>query len=118
MNILADENIERQIVDLLRAEGHDVLSAAESFASTADTEVLDRSAAEGRVLLPNDLDFGELVFHRRLAAAGIVLLRLRVPTLADKVRLFQLHWQVARTLAIGHFVVISNRRIRVRPLAL
>ena len=118
MNILADENVEKAIVELLRAEGHDVLYVTESFASTADTEVLNRSTTEERVLLSNDLDFGELVFHRKIAAAGIVLLRLRVASLREKLRLFQLHWEIARTRAIGHFVVIANNRIRVRPLSL
>jgi predicted nuclease of predicted toxin-antitoxin system len=117
MRILADENVERPIVEYLRGEGHDVLYAAEVFASTPDPDVLSRALAEQRVVLSNDLDFGELIFHQKLGARGIVLLRLRAPSLSEKLQLFQRHWPVAEVQAIGHFVVITNRRIRVRPLA-
>ena len=118
MKILADENVERPIMDYLRGVGHDVLYAAEVFASTPDPEVLSRALAEQRIVLSNDLDFGDLIFHRKLAAQGIVLLRLRASSLNEKLRLFQQHWPVAAAQANGHFVVITNRRIRVRPLAL
>jgi predicted nuclease of predicted toxin-antitoxin system len=116
MKILADENLERPIVEYLRDQGHDVLYAAEVFASTPDLEVISRAVSEQRIVLSNDLDFGDLIFHRKLGAWGIVLLRLRAASLSEKLRLFQQHWPLAEAQAIGHFVVISNRRIRVRPL--
>ena len=40
MNILADENIDRQIVERLRQDGHAVLSVAELDPSISDDDVL------------------------------------------------------------------------------
>jgi predicted nuclease of predicted toxin-antitoxin system len=116
MNVLADENVERAIVEYLRGLGHDVLYAAEAFAATPDPEVLLRASAEKRVVLTNDLDFGELVYHQRLRAEGILLLRLQAPSLNEKVALFRANWPLIEGKIAGHFVVVTNRRIRLRPL--
>jgi hypothetical protein len=109
MKILADENVERPIVEYLRDRGHDVLYAAEAFASTPDPEILSRALSEQRIILTNDLDFGELIFHRKMGVQGMVL--------EDKRRVFESQWPLAEPNAIGHFVVITNRSIRIRPLA-
>jgi predicted nuclease of predicted toxin-antitoxin system len=116
MNVLADENIERPIVEHLRSLGHDVLYAAEAFASTPDPVVLSRASAENRIILTNDLDFGELVFHQKSRAEGIVLLRLHTSSLHEKIELFRQNWPLVADQVIGHFVVVTNRRIRVRRL--
>jgi len=116
MKLLADENIERPLILYLRQEGHDVLSVAESVPTIRDDDVLALAVSDQRVLLSNDLDFGELVYHRKLNAPGIVLLRLRAKSLAEKVKLFAENWRLAEGKVTGNFVVISNRRIRVRPL--
>ncbi len=73
MRILADENIHAGLVRWLRESGHDVLYVAEDMASSSDTDVLERSATEQRVLLTDDKDFGELSVRRKLQATGIVL---------------------------------------------
>jgi predicted nuclease of predicted toxin-antitoxin system len=117
MKILADENMERPIVEYLRTQGHDVLYAAEVFASAPDPVVLSRALDEQRIVLTNDLDFGELVFHRQMGVQGIVLLRIRAASLGEKSRAFERQWPIAAPKVLGHFVVIANRRIRVRPLA-
>lgn len=75
MNLVADENIDRGIVERLRRDGHIVDWIAEMSPSVSDEDVL-RRATDGRaVLVTEDKDFGELVY-RRLAHAGVVLLRL------------------------------------------
>ncbi|MDQ3753667.1 MAG: DUF5615 family PIN-like protein [Acidobacteriota bacterium] len=40
MNVLADESVERQIVERLRQDGHDVLYVAEMEPGIPDAEVL------------------------------------------------------------------------------
>jgi len=77
MNLLADESVDRQVVERLRREGHEVLYVAEMEPGIADDDVLARANAREALLLTADKDFGELVFReRRLAACGVVLLRL------------------------------------------
>lgn len=77
MNLLADESIERQIVDRLRQDGHDVSYVAEMDAGISDQTVLDRANTNYAVLLTSDKDFGDLVFRdKAFSATGIVLVRL------------------------------------------
>lgn len=76
MNFLADESVDRQIVDSLRQRGHDVLYVAEMEPGISDDAVLDLANREGALLLTADKDFGELVFRLGRFAPGVILLRL------------------------------------------
>ncbi len=63
MHILADQDVWQKTVDVLRNAGHDVVTArALDLASADDRTLLERAAAEGRILLTRDKDFGTLVF--------------------------------------------------------
>lgn len=64
MNLLADESIDRQIVDRLRLDGHDVFYIAEAEPSINDEQVFDRANAQQALLITADKDFGEIVFSR------------------------------------------------------
>lgn len=116
MKLAADENVEAAIVRWLRDDGHDATWACEDAAGGADARLLQTATAEGRILLTNDLDFGELTFRQRLISAGIILIRLRAALQADRLRLFQLHWPMIASHAPGHFVVVRNDRVRCRRI--
>lgn len=74
--LLTDENIHPGVVNVLRALGKDVLTAAEAhLAGKSDEAVLDRAVQEGRVVLTHDSDFGRLVSLSGLTVPGIVYLR-------------------------------------------
>src|SRR5215213_5269355 len=77
MNLLADEGVERQIVERLRQDGRTVLYIAEMEPSIPDDVVLERANEISALLVATDKDFGELVFReRRLSSGGVVLVRL------------------------------------------
>jgi predicted nuclease of predicted toxin-antitoxin system len=63
MNLVADEGVDRQIVEQLRHDGHDVLYVAELAPSISDDEVLQKANDWHAPLLTADKDFGELVFR-------------------------------------------------------
>jgi predicted nuclease of predicted toxin-antitoxin system len=75
LRILADESVEGEVVERLRSEGHDVAYIPGASAGIRDDEVLARANAEGRVLLTEDKDFGDLAFFYGNRSSGIVLLR-------------------------------------------
>ena len=75
MRILADESVEGEVVARLRSQGHDVAYIPEASAGIRDDKVLARANAEGRVLLTEDKDFGDLAFFYGNRSSGIVLLR-------------------------------------------
>jgi predicted nuclease of predicted toxin-antitoxin system len=76
VKIVADESVDGQIVDGLRAQGHDVFSIAESDPGIDDDVVLSRSVTADALLVTADKDLGELVFRQRRLHSGVVLVRL------------------------------------------
>ena len=116
MKFLADENIHGGIVAWLRASGHDVLYAAEMTPGSGDETVLELASREDRVLITDDKDFGELVFRRRLVNAGVILVRLSAPDLPSRLGRLGSVWPSIVTHAAGAFTVISDTKVRVRPM--
>ena len=76
MNLLADESVDRQIVDRLRWDSHQVWYVAEMEPGISDDAVLDLANQKEALLLTADKDFGELVFRQRRLSPGVVFLRL------------------------------------------
>lgn len=116
MRLLANENVPGALIRKLRAQCHDVLSAKESLRGQPDDVVLARARLDGRLVLTFDKDFGELAFHAGLPAeCGVILFRLRSHDPADLVdRVLDL--LEGRSDWVGSFTVVTDRRIRVRPL--
>lgn len=76
MKVVADEGVDRQIVERLRSVSYEVIYVAELAPSISDDEVLELANDENALLITADKDFGELVFRLHRIAGGIVLLRL------------------------------------------
>jgi predicted nuclease of predicted toxin-antitoxin system len=76
VNWLADESVDRQIVDRLRQDNHSVLYVAEMEPGIPDDTVLDLANRDEAILLTADKDFGELVFRQRRLVSGVLLVRL------------------------------------------
>jgi predicted nuclease of predicted toxin-antitoxin system len=117
VRFLADENVHGDIVAWLRSLGQDVLCAADAMSGSSDERVLAVARDESRILITDDKDFGELVFRQHLAGHGIILIRLTVPSIQQRIQRLTALWPVVREHAEGKFIVISDRKIRIRPLA-
>jgi predicted nuclease of predicted toxin-antitoxin system len=116
VRFLADENVPGAVVSALRDRGYDVVSVRESLPGATDRAVLELAPKELRILITFDRDFGELAYNSMLpATSGIILIRLsRSTPAADNARV--LAALDSRSDWPGHFSVISDDRIRVRPL--
>lgn len=114
MRIIVDESVDGRIIDRLRIAGHDILSIADSAPGTPDELVLTNADTEGVLLLTADKDFGELVYRRRMAHCGVVLLRqagLSIEVRADVV--LSVLASHASELAAA-FTVIAPESVRIR----
>ena len=118
LKLLADENIARDMVTWLRHQGCDVLHAAETLVQELDSVLLRTAEAEGRLLFTEDKDFGELVFRDRLNSHGIVLLRLGKLAISERIVRLAEAWSVIQSNPSGRLIVITEHKIRVRPLTL
>ncbi|MDP2844817.1 MAG: DUF5615 family PIN-like protein [Candidatus Methanoperedens sp.] len=114
MNFLADENVDRQIVERLRHEGYDVRYIAETDAGISDDEVLDLANREESLLLTADKDFGELVFRLRKITIGVVLIRLAGLTPARKAEIVVETINKHDTELLNAFSVVTIGAIRIR----
>lgn len=74
MKVLVDTCVSGQAVDALRGAGHDVTWAGDWLKDPGDEEILRRAAAESRILVTIDKDFGELVIVREMMHLGLIRL--------------------------------------------
>jgi len=113
---LADECVDAGLVLHLRGGGHDVLYIAEIAPSVTDAEVMTRARTEGRVLLTEDKDFGDLVFRRGQQVPGIVVLRIDPAVPGAKTK--RLDAAIARfgENLLGRYTIVEAARFRARPL--
>ena len=116
MRFSANENFPRVAVVALRSAGHDVFWVHTDRLGATDEEVLAHAISERRVLVTFDKDFGELVYKIGLpASSGIIL--FRIPTRSpDAVAEKVLKVIDSRDDWTGIFAVVTNDRIRIRPL--
>jgi predicted nuclease of predicted toxin-antitoxin system len=118
MKFLLDQDVYAITARHLKAGKHDVITASERGRSrSTDLDLLKLAAAEGRVLLTRDRDFGELVFVRS-SGTGVIYLRM-LPTNVTSV-----HVELDRVLSLYSeaelrraFVVVEPGRHRIRRLS-
>ena len=70
---LEDENVSRFVIERPRAAGFDASPIREARSGAPDREVLDAAAGEGRILVTEDRDPGDMVVRQRLGVPGIIL---------------------------------------------
>jgi len=116
MRFLADENVEKVVVDVLRARGFDVLYLREEFQSINDEDIIELANQEGCVLVTNDKDFGELVYLQQKVTEGIVLIRSRSEKGVVKADLVEALVNQHGDKLFNHFVVVSESGVRIRKL--
>jgi uncharacterized protein with PIN domain len=75
VKLVTDESCAGPVIRALRDAGHDVLAIAESVPGASDESVIERAFGEGRVLITEDRDFGELVYSRRRSSVGVVFVK-------------------------------------------
>ena len=108
MRLLADENFPKPIVEMLRANGHDVLWARTDLAGTSDVALLDLAEAQARTVLTLDKDFWQIAVQRRspLEQSGVVLFRVHPATPEKLAPLVRVFGEADATWA-GHISIIT-----------
>ena len=116
MNVLADEGVDKPIVDALRQAGHRVWYVAEMAPGLSDEHVLGFARQADALLLTADKDFGMLVIRLRHLAKGVILLRLAGTPPKEKARRVVWAIEIYGPQMVGAFTVISRETVRIRPL--
>jgi predicted nuclease of predicted toxin-antitoxin system len=118
MRFLLDESADARLQPYLTSQGYDASRIArEHPAGLPDREVLAIAAAERRILLTADHDFGELVFHHGQPHQGVILFRLgdyaAVELWIERLEYVLQHYGSE----LDQFIVVTRRRVRVRRQA-
>jgi len=116
MKFQADAHISVEMVAMLRELEHDCLGSSAIPPRMPDVDILRMAAADGRVLITSDKDFGELVFVHAIRCPGVVLIRLTLANETDRVAHVRSVWPTVLSRLPGSFVTISPRGVRARPL--
>lgn len=114
---LADECFSGALVRALRAAGFDVIRSVDAIPSAPDEDVLALAHRQGRILLTEDNDFGELAVRLGLPTHGVV--RVDVKALDRSAQVLRVV-NALTTLGDqvnGALVTIEPTRTRRRPLS-
>lgn len=117
MKLFADENIDRQIVDRLRKEGHEVLSVLDREIGLKDELVLTKANHASAILLTADKDFGEAVYRQKKVFHGVILTRLAGLSAEKKAEIVCRALQ-EHTDLVNNFTVIAPGSVRIRQRSL
>jgi predicted nuclease of predicted toxin-antitoxin system len=118
LRLLFDAMMSPQLAIELRSLGHDALHVADlDLHHAPDTEILDRAASEGRVVVTADLDFPRLLALSESAQAAVILFRGGdFDTAWARQRLQQVLSSVPENELAASLVVVERERIRRRRL--
>ena len=119
MRFLVDQNLSPRLAQLLVDAGHDAVHVRSLGLATApDTDVLARAAAEARVVVSGDTDFGALLTAGHRREPSLILFRRERPRRAEAQAVLLLNCldRVESALLEGAIVVIEESRIRIRSL--
>ena len=116
MHFLLDMNLPPMMVEWMRSEGHDAVHARDlGQAHLPDREIFAYAAADRRIVVTFDLDFGEIAAFARDSGIGVLLLRLRLARQGYlKERLRAAVAEAAEALQAGAIVLVEDARIRIR----
>jgi predicted nuclease of predicted toxin-antitoxin system len=114
MELVADEGVDKPIVDRLRSKGYTVWYVAEMEPGIGDDAVLGLANDEGAIVLVSDKDFGELVYRQHRESGGVVLLLLAGLSVSSKAAVVSQVLRERGTELWGAFTVIRPGHVRIR----
>lgn len=114
--ILADENVDQDLIEALRLLGIKVLSIYELQRGASDVSIINFSKNPPRIILTEDNDFGEWVFAHNISDISVIFLcyHFKDKDLIKKI-LVKILAEEGKKLFVK-FTTLSIDKIRIRTL--
>jgi predicted nuclease of predicted toxin-antitoxin system len=116
VSFIADECFSGPLLRALRIAGYDVSRSAETLPAAPDQAVLALALTQGRVMLTEDTDFGELTVRLGLPTYGIIRVDLRLLSRSDREARIVAAVRALGDRVIGALVTVEPARTRLRVL--
>jgi predicted nuclease of predicted toxin-antitoxin system len=114
LKVLLDTCVWFGVRDDLLAAGYDVVWTGDWTQDPGDEEILATAYRDGRILVTNDKDFGELAIVRKTPHCGILRL-VKLTTRQQSTVCLQVLALYGNELASGAIVTAELGRVRIRP---
>lgn len=116
MRVLVDECCPRAVAQVLTGAGFDVLYVPEVEPGASDDRVAELAGEQGRVIVTQDYDFGEMAVRQGRFGAGLVMVACgSLSPLERGVRVARAMGELAAGLK-GRLTIIELKRVRQREL--
>lgn len=117
MRFVADENVDREVVERLRQTGHFVWYVLEQARGIRNGAVMAVARQQQAILITADKDFGDLVFQQQQSVPGVLLLRFSQAMGPEQKAETVEGFIAGRGEQLpGNFVVLSQQEFRIRSL--
>jgi len=117
MRLLVDMNLSPDWIPVLEARGWEAIHWINVGAPNApDTELLVHARGNGRIVLPQDLDFAQLLFATRETGPSVILRIADEFDAAVRQHVCDMIRTATDDLLTGALLTISDKRARLRKL--
>lgn len=116
MKILVDVGVGKAVEHWLKSQDPDVISVRDLDPSMTDDAILAMAAAENRLVITMDKDFGELIVRSSRSHAGVLLLRLDDANSHEKLEVVRRIFGLHREALAGNYCIYYKGRLRIRRL--
>lgn len=114
--ILADENIDKDVVGAIRKIGIDVLHVKDKHIGIADADVVELSKTPPRIILTEDKDFGEWVYAHQETGISVILIRYFYSQKKEIISVLCELLELKGKELFGKFTTITVEKIRIRSI--
>jgi len=114
--IIADENIDFNIIVALRSNDIDVYSIAEKNNGISDKQVIELARKQKKIILTEDKDFGEWVFAHNVKDVAIIFLRYNWNNTDDIIKILVKLLEEKKPDLLNKFTTVTMNKIRIRNL--
>lgn len=104
------------VIRYLKETGFDLKLVIELYPSRDDLFIVKAAYKQKRIKVTNDKDFGYLIVKSGLPVISVILFRFKDESHVLKVNAIKTILSLPEEKILNHFIVASEKEIRLRPL--